>query len=92
VNIESALAKLSVFVPELKPMIPGILAAVATGQKVQTILRPALDRLEAGEVAVLEAVEATPALEAILPQIDAAIKTGQQIANLITAYEAKLKT
>jgi len=92
VNIESALDKFSVFIPELKPMSPAILAAVATGEKVQAILKPALDRLEAGEVAVLEAVEATPALEAILPQIDAAIKTGQQIATLITAYEAKLKT
>ena len=36
--------------------------------------------LEAGEVAVLEAVEATPALEGILPEIDAAIKVGQQVA------------
>lgn len=71
-------------------MTPAIVAAVATGQKVQTILQPALERLEAGEVAVLEAVEATPALEEILPEIDAAIKTGQRIADLFNSYEAKL--
>jgi len=92
IDLPTALKKASVFVPELKPMIPAIIAAIATGQKVKSILKPALDRLEAGEVAVLEAVEATPALEAILPEIDAAIKTGQRIADLVTAYETKLKT
>ena len=71
-------------------MIPGIITAIATGQKVQGILKPALDRLEAGESAVLEAVEATPALEGILPEIDAAIKAGQQIADLVNSYETKL--
>jgi hypothetical protein len=72
-------------------MIPAIVAAVATGQKVQGILQPALQRLEAGEVAVLEAIEATPDLEAMLPEIDAAIKTGQKLADLFNAYETKLK-
>ena len=91
-NISTNLAKLSIFVPELKPMIPAIMAAIATGQKVQTILKPALDRLEAGEIAVLEAIGATPALEEILPEIDAAIKTGQWLANLFNAYETKLKS
>jgi hypothetical protein len=90
VNIQSALTKLSVFVPELKPMIPSIMAAITTGQKVQVILKPALDRLEAGEVAVLEAIEATPALDAMLPEIDTAIKTGKRVADLITSYETKL--
>jgi hypothetical protein len=89
-NVSSVLTKLSVFIPELKPMIPVIIAAIATGQKVQGILQPALTRLEAGEVAVLEAVEATPALEAILPEIDTAIKTGQRIADLLNSYETKL--
>lgn len=91
-NILSVLTKLSVFVPELKPMIPAIMTAIATGQKVSVILKPALDRLEAGEVAVLEAVEATPALEAMLPEIDAAIKTGKQVAAIVNSYETKLNT
>ena len=91
-NIASILEKLSVFVPELKPLIPAIVAAIATGQKVKTIIQPALDRLEVGEVAIIEAAEAAPALEAILPEIDVSIKTGQRVADLVNEYEVKLKT
>jgi hypothetical protein len=89
-NVSSVLTKLSVFIPELKPMIPAIISGFATAQKVRTIIQPALDRLEAGEVAVIEAAEAAPALEAILPEIDTAIKTGQRIADLMNSYETKL--
>ena len=89
-DLTPALEKLSVFVPELAPLIPTIVAAVATGEKIHVIIQPALDRLEAGEVALIEAAEAAPALEAILPEIASAIKVGKQLQELVASYQSKL--
>lgn len=84
------LNKAAIFVPEIKPLIPAIVAAVTVAQKIDSVLAPAIARLEADEAAFLELGEATPQLEQMMPDIAAALKTYQQLKTIGAAYATKL--
>lgn len=90
-TLTDALQKLAVFVPELKPLIPQIVAAVATAQKTKAIVQPALDRIQAGEAAFLELADEAPQLEQLMPAIMAAVQVAEQVQALAIAYGAKVE-
>jgi hypothetical protein len=89
-EIESALRKLAVFVPELKPLVPEIVVALQTVEKAQTILAPALKRVEAQQPAFLEFGEAMPELEPLMPEVASAIALIGKLRALLVDYQARI--
>lgn len=80
----------SVFVPELKAIAPDVANAIATFQRVRTILEPALERMKAKEAAFLEIIGELPELNAMSADIAAAIDVAGKLGALVDAYMAKI--
>jgi hypothetical protein len=90
-TLTTAFKILAVFVPELTAQIPAIIAAIATLQKAQIIVQPAVTRFEAGENGTLELIGEAGQLTAMGPDIVAALKTIEQVQAIFTAYGAKIE-
>jgi len=79
-----------IFVPELRPLMSQIIKAIGTVNKLETVLAPALVRIEQGEVAVLELAEAAPALNELMPDVTAAVATFAKVRAIVAKYEAAI--
>ncbi len=85
-----ALNLVAVFVPEIKPLIPAIIEAFAVAEKAQTILAPALARVEAKQPAFLEFGEAMPELEPLMPEFSRAVALIGKLRAVLADYQARI--
>ncbi len=89
-QIESALRKLAVVVPELKPLIPAIVSDLAAAEKAEVIFAPALARMENNEPAFLELAAALPNVEPLLPEVAATFRLVRELRALVAQYQARI--
>ncbi len=89
-DIAGPVRRASVFVPELGPLEPNIVAAWATIQKIRETIAPAVTRIDAGEPAFLEEAEAAAKLNAMLPDLLALLKTADALEVVVANYAAKM--
>lgn len=87
---QSTILKVAVFVPELAPLAAQIVKAVNTAEVVETLLKPAIDRLAKNEPAFIEMTQAVPGLIACVPDMAQAFQTLMALQDVIKKYESKL--
>lgn len=77
----------TVFVPELKPLVPDIVAATATVEKVEAIAAPAI---AAGGLSVFTIFPIIPQLLPMSEEIAKAAKTVEAVEAILVKYEGRL--
>jgi hypothetical protein len=80
----------SVFIPEITPLAPRVVAALATLDKLQTVMQPALDRAARNEPAVLEMAGAAAPLMGLLPEIRQALAVLTDARALAAKYQQRI--
>ena len=78
-----------VFAPELKAMVPDIVAAVETVEKAEAIAAP---YFAAGSPSLFSLLPMFLALEQMMPELIKAAQTFEKIQSIAAAYEAKIET
>jgi hypothetical protein len=86
----SLLKAAPVFVPELAPLVPRVVAAAVALAKIEPILAPAVARLEKNEPAFIELGEAVRPLAELMPEIRDAIATVAALRDLAGKYEQRI--
>lgn len=85
---ETTLLRFStVFVPELKPLIPDIVAATATAEKVEDVIGPAM---RAGNLDIFSLVPLLGQLLPMMPEIEKAAQTAATVDAILVKYESRL--
>lgn len=80
----------SIFIPELKPLLPDISAAVATAERAETVIVPLLARVQAHELGLFDIGPVLDQIKAIAPDVIKAIATIKKLSALADAYAAKV--
>lgn len=90
IDLRPTLNKAAIFVPELKPLIPGLLAALRTAETLEPAFAPIMARLEEGKTVFIEATELVGTVNENLPEIAQAVATLKKLGALIAQYQARL--
>jgi len=77
-----------VFAPELKPLVPDIVAAVETVEKAEAIAAP---YFAGGQPSLFSLLPMFLALEQIMPELVKAAQTFEKVQSIAAAYEAKIE-
>ena len=77
--------------PELDPLVPAIVKALDTVGKIETILQPAVTRIQEGQPAIFEIADAAPKINEIMPDVAAAIATLAKVREIAAKYEAAIE-
>jgi hypothetical protein len=77
----------TVFVPELKPLVPDIVAATATAEKVEALVGPAI---QSGNLGIFSLMPVLGQLLPMAPELEKAAQTAAAVDAILVKYETRL--
>jgi hypothetical protein len=77
----------TIFVPELKPLVPDIVAATVAAEKVAAVIGPVV---QSGSLGIFSLLPALRQIEPMAPELEKAAKTAEAVDAILVKYESRL--